>query len=565
MRLLHAKSLALHDFPNDDQIPEYAILSHTWGGNGDEVTIKDLSGWTPLYKRKPGWAKIKGCCKQAVTDGIEYVWIDTCCMDRSNRSQEAVGDEIQSIWKYYSGARVCYAHLADVQASPETTADSPDSDFWRSRWFTRGWTVPELLAPIFVRFYDVSWKYLGSKAELSRIIEGITGIGAHVLRDPGEVKRQSVACRMSWVSTRETSREEDIAYCLLGIFGVKMPIDYGEGRRNAFIRLQYHILRSSKDLSLFTWGYNLPLGGTHGNCSVGMLAETPSAFEHCGQVEPVSSSAEPSFEVTASGLQFRLPMQIDEPTGTALLNLECAIGDYYLVLPLNRSPTTRKEFERTPYGKPTLVHRSKLATFSTRPVNTQLINRSRSISAQIEVSLACPEELIFELADVYPPNALQNVGPVMIVPAEGEVRCSLYLSDLPWAMLSVQNGIGQRFLISIERETSPTESKVRTLKTLMAEVPDSRSLSSGPPSTAAFSLMHLLPIFESAPIVAWKDGMETGGLLVGSDFQMPGAGRELRTVRIVIQRDSLNRTEFPSSITAKIGKKGDKKKVEKKK
>ncbi|RYP52969.1 hypothetical protein DL768_001963 [Monosporascus sp. mg162] len=563
MRLLHAKSLVLHDFPNDGQIPEYAILSHTWGGNGDEVTIKDLSSWTPLYKRKPGWAKIKGCCKQAVTDGIEYVWIDTCCMGRSKRSQEAVGDEIQSIWKYYSGARVCYVHLADVQASPETSADSPDSGFCRSRWFTRGWTVPELLAPIFVRFYDVSWKYLGSKAELSRIIEGITGIGAQVLRDPGEVKRQSVACRMSWVSTRETAREEDIAYCLLGIFGVKMPIDYGEGRRNAFIRLQYHILRSSKDPSLFAWGYNLPLGGTNGNCGVGMLAETPSAFEHCSQVEPVSGGAEPSFQVTASGLQFRLPMQMDEPTGTALLNLECAIGDYYLVLPLSRSPTARKEFERTPYGKPTLVHRSKLATFSTRPVNTQLINRSRSISAQIEVSLVYPEELFFELADVYPPNVLQDVGPVMIVPAEGEVRCSLYLLDLPWAMLSVQNGLGQRFLISIERESSPTESKVRTLKTLMAEVPDSRSLSSGPPSTAAFSLMHLLPIFESARIVAWKDGIETGGLLAASDFQMPGTGRELRTIRIVIQRDSLNRTEFPSSITAKLGKKGDKKRIEK--
>ncbi|RYO89208.1 hypothetical protein DL766_003614 [Monosporascus sp. MC13-8B] len=224
-----------------------------------------------------------------------------------------------------------------------------------------------------------------------------------------------------------------------------MPTDYGEGRRNAFVRLQYHILRSSIDPSLFTWGYNFPLERTNSNCSVGMLAETPSAFQHCGQVVPVSSGGGHPFEVTASGLQFRLPMQIDEPTGTTLLNPECAIGDYYLVLPLNRSPTTRKEFERTPYGKPTFVHRSKFATFSTRPVNTQLTNRSRSISAQIEVSLAYPEELIFQLADVYPPNALQDVGPVMIVPAEGQVRCSLYLVDLPWAMLSVQNGLGRKF------------------------------------------------------------------------------------------------------------------------
>lgn len=241
MRLLHAKTHHLHEFPFNEHTPEYAILSHTWGSaNGDEVTLKDLHSWTPWFKRKLGWAKIKGCCRQALTDGIEYVWIDTCCLDRRSNNKTAtaatppdavavavavpVADEIQLIWQYYTRARVCYVHLADVHDTPKTNPESPGSAFRRSRWFTRGWTVPEMLAPFFVRFYDASWKYVGSKAELCKTIEAVTGIGASVVRDPNEVGLQSVACRMSWVAARETSREEDLAYCL---FGALRPQDAG--------------------------------------------------------------------------------------------------------------------------------------------------------------------------------------------------------------------------------------------------------------------------------------------------------------------------------------------------
>ncbi len=533
MRLLHAETFRLVEFSHDDPIPEYAILSHTWGANGDEVTIKDLSGWPPWFKRKPGWAKIKGCCRQARTDGIEYVWIDTCCLDRFKGSETSVGDEIQSMWEYYSRARVCYVHLADVHATPEKSPESPGSAFERSRWFTRGWTVPELLAPLFVRFYDASWKYVGSKAELSRNIEAVTGIGAHVLRDPGEVARQSVACRMSWVAFRETSREEDIAYCLLGIFGVRMPVEYGEGRRLAFERLQREILRSSGDQSLFAWGYGLPLTGARDGCKVGMLAETPAAFQLCGQVEPVSSRAEPAFVATATGLQFQLPMKIDEATGTTLLNLECRIGDYYLVLPLDRSANGRQEFERRPYSKPMPVPVSKLGAFSVRAIKTQLANRPLSVSKNLHVSIEYPRELALELAEVYPPGSLHDVRPATANPAEGDARFSLYLSDLPWAMLSVQDALGHKFLISLERGDILTKSGDRDVVTQIAAAPASCSLS-GPQPTAAFSLIHLLPMFASRTAVVWSDVVDIGGLLVRSNFRMPGSGNELRRVKITV-------------------------------
>lgn len=634
MRLLHAKTLRLLEFPFDENIPEYAILSHTWGASGDEVTLKDLHSWTPWFKRKPGWGKIKGLCRQALTDGIEYVWIDTCCLDRPKSAQPATAvtaavyhHEIQLMWRYYAGARVCYAHLADVHDSPKTNPESPGSSFRRSRWFTRGWTVPEMLAPLFVRFYDASWKYVGSKAELSKTIEEVTGIDTAVVRSPAEVGRRSVACRMSWVAARETAREEDIAYCLLGLFGpdvASMPLEYGEGRRSAFLRLQHEILRSSRDQSLFAWGYGLPLAGTHDDCRVGMLAETPAAFRHCGEVEPVVMSStscgdgsdgscsgvgvvvEPAFEVTATGLQFQLPMYIDEATGTTLLNLECRVlgagsgeDDYYLVLPLDRSPNGRGEFERRPYSKPMLVPLAKLALFTVRAVNTQLTNRPHSMSKHIELSIESPKEMAFELAEVYPPSALQDMRsaatdqpPKSTKNAEHNsdaARFTLYLSDLPWTMLSVQDVLGHKFLISLERggggggpssgignhsssslsissaPATPSPSKMmrRTVSTQIAAVPVSRSLS-GPLSAAAFSLLHLLPMFDTTPVVVWADCVDLEGMLIRSESQTPSSGNELRRVKIVVGTPGTPGSRPLSSLSAPFKKAGKKKERKKK-
>ena len=598
MRLLHAKTLRPLEVNINDRIPAYAILSHTWGAPSDEVTFKDLTGWSPFYKRKPGWAKIKGCCRQAITDGIEYIWIDTCCLDRPSKasggspaSDAAISDELQSMWEYYADASVCYVHLVDVQDTPQTLHEAPGSAFCRSRWFTRGWTLPELLAPQFVRFYDSGWRYVGSKGELCHAIEGITGIPSAVVRSPDEVRRRSVACRMSWAARRDTAREEDLAYCLAGLFAVSVPVEYGEGRKKAFLRLQHQILRSSRDAgdqSIYAWGYDLPLTGTHDDRMVGMLAETPAAFERCGMVEPVAHGRhDPAFELTATGLQFRLPVQADEVTGTTLLNLECTVGeDYYLVLPLDRSANGRQEFERRPYSKPVPVPKSKLFAFSVRTINTQLANRPQTMSKHVEVFIEYPQGLPFELAEVYPPSSLQDVRPAPVAgPDETEGYFSFYLSDLPWTMLVVQSPLGHRFLISLERGQVPTRSPTgdlepksragsrplsehRGVRRQAAAVPNSRSLS-GPRARAAFSLVHLLPMLEPpAKAVAWKgDGMDIGGdLLVGSSCQVPGAaatGSELQRVRIVVAAGPQNRPGVSSTGTSSSF--GDDEKKKKKK
>ena len=588
MRLLHAKTLRPLEVDINDRVPAYAILSHTWGAPGDEVTLKDLTSWAPWYKRKPGWTKLKGCCRQAITDGLEYVWIDTCCIDRPKPGSPdpAGSDELQSMWEYYADAAVCYVHLADVQDTPQTVHEAPGSAFCRSRWFTRGWTVPELLAPQFVRFYDAGWRYVGSKGEgeLCRAIEGVTGIPAAVIRSPAEVRSQSVARRMSWAACRETSREEDLAYCLAGLFGVRIPAEYGEGLRKAFLRLQHQILHSSRDAgdqSIFAWGYGLPLTGTHDDRMVGMLAETPAAFERCNAVEPVASGRPgPTFELTATGLQFRLPMQADTVTGTTLLNLECTVGDdYYLVLPLDRSANGRQEFERRPYSKPVPVPKPKLFAFSVRTISTQLANRPQTMSKHTHVSIEYPQSLPFELMEVYPPSALQDMRPPPVSsPEETDAYFSLYLSDLPWTMLAVQSAFGHTFLISLERgrsSSSPGElepgsrarptSEPRGIRRQVAAVPNSRTLS-GPQAGGAFSLVHLLPVFEPpAKAVNWRDdGMNVGdGLLVGSNFQLPGAGSELQGVRIVVAAGPQNRPHASSTSTSQLTNEEGKKKKKK--
>lgn len=147
------------------------------------------------------------------------------------------------MFRWYTNAKICYAYLADVI----------DQDgFASSRWFSRGWTLQELIAPKIVRFYSCDWTLLGSKSELEDLLQKITGIDAFVL-STGTFSQVCVAKRMSWAAKRDTTRIEDQAYSLMGIFGVNMPLIYGEGKK-AFLRLQQEIMRVSDDQSLFAWG-----------------------------------------------------------------------------------------------------------------------------------------------------------------------------------------------------------------------------------------------------------------------------------------------------------------------
>ena len=219
----------------ESDIPKYAILSHRWGT--EEVTFKDLLDGTS--KNKAGYGKIRFCGEQARRDGLQYFWVDTCCIDKSNAVE--LQEAINSMFRWYRHAIKCYVYLPDVSRPRSDSADGSnepwESTFRKSEWFTRGWTLQELIAPVSVDFFSKEGKLLGNKASLERHICEITGIPINALRG-SPLPDFSVPERMSWAASRETYRQEDKAYSLFGIFGVFLPIIYGEGQENAFQRLQ---------------------------------------------------------------------------------------------------------------------------------------------------------------------------------------------------------------------------------------------------------------------------------------------------------------------------------------
>jgi WD40 repeat protein len=239
MRLLHyddAGELCATYFYNDT-IPPYAILSHTWGVDSEEVTFKDLTDGTG--KNKAGWNKIQFCGEQSKRDGIQYFWIDTCCIDKFNSHELSIA--IGAMFHWYRDAAKCYVYLSDV---PRITSNTNkelsylpwELSFRESRWFTRGWTLQELIAPTKVEFFSVKGEKIGDKESLEQQIHQITRISVQALRGH-RLCDFSVDERLSWTTSRETTRQEDMAYCLLGLFDVHMPHIYGEGGAHAFRRL----------------------------------------------------------------------------------------------------------------------------------------------------------------------------------------------------------------------------------------------------------------------------------------------------------------------------------------
>lgn len=232
-------ALELISFRDDDP-PPYAILSHTWT-DGQEVTYNELV--SSSGKHKTGYTKIRFCADRAADDGLQYSWVDTCCIDKS--SSHELSTAINSMFRWYQRAAKCYVYLADVElpaevddarAFPITWAQA----FQRSRWFTRGWTLQELLAPATVEFFSREGELLGSKISLEQAIHEITRIPVRVLRGHNLAKH-SVEERMSWAATRKTTVKEDNIYCLLGICGVFLPLIYGEGEEYATLRLKDEI------------------------------------------------------------------------------------------------------------------------------------------------------------------------------------------------------------------------------------------------------------------------------------------------------------------------------------
>jgi hypothetical protein len=252
MRLLQFAKNNEFSLTNDliNNIPPYAILSHTWGADTEEVNFKDLISGTG--QSKSGYEKIRFCGEQTSRDGLQYFWVDTCCIDKSNNNE--LSEAINSMFRWYCNAAKCYVYLPDVSRSALHAIDKFSQLPWepafrKSRWFTRGWTLQELIAPTSVEFFSKEGEQLGNKRSLERHIHEITGIPIKALQG-GPLSDFGVTERMLWAENRETTREEDKAYSLLGIFDVYMPLIYGEGRDSAFKRLREEINKASKGMSL---------------------------------------------------------------------------------------------------------------------------------------------------------------------------------------------------------------------------------------------------------------------------------------------------------------------------
>ena len=269
MYLINSTTFKLKQFVSENNI-SYAILSHRW--EDGEVLFEDASNLSTCSKA--GLAKVRACCKVARERGFEWVWIDTCCIDK--KSSAELSEAINSMFNYYKRAALCIAYLSDVHSG--ATISSFRQEFEESRWLCRSWTLQELIAPASraLIFFNHSWDELASKHELAYLISDATRIDVVALKD-GNIFQYSVAERMSWAADRIATREEDVAYSLMGIFDVNMPMLYGEGSK-AFGRLQEEILKQSDDETIFAWDCG---SNAKADFHSGLLAPNPSVFGTC--------------------------------------------------------------------------------------------------------------------------------------------------------------------------------------------------------------------------------------------------------------------------------------------
>ncbi|CAK7212406.1 hypothetical protein SCUCBS95973_001452 [Sporothrix curviconia] len=322
MRLLHTTSHKFKEFPDATTVPPYAILSHTWEDK-QEVTLQDMASLYLTDKR--GFAKITATCALARQRGLEWAWIDTCCIDKTNNTE--LTESINSMFRWYQNAAVCFVHLVDLDARPPSpgpgAGPTADDVYGRMRgcaWFRRGWTLQELLAPATVELYDGRWLPIGSKTDLAPLLADITRIPVPAILGEAPLTSYAAAQIMAWASPRMTTKVEDEAYCLLGLFDVYMPLIYGEGKR-AFQRLQEEILKRTTDLTLFAWvsadeaaamdletaqslqrSASPSLSSVRRTAYMPLLASSPAEFEHCRGLSRFRND-DSEFAVTNRGLR----------------------------------------------------------------------------------------------------------------------------------------------------------------------------------------------------------------------------------------------------------------------
>lgn len=286
MRLISIQTLELKDFLG--RPPPYAILSHRWGK--EELSYQDFQD--PAKRHGEGFENIMAFCAivQATYSVCHWVWVDTCCIDKTSSAE--LSEAINSMWKYYCNAQACIAYLVDVWEGIDST------QFRNSTWFKRGWTLQELLAPGEVRFYNHDWRCIGSKRYQTCHVADASLIDREFLAKSGNISDASIAQRMSWASDQITTRGEDIAYCLMGLFDVNIPPLYPEGEQKAFLRLRKEIIQQSNDESVFAFA---------GSLSSGALAAHPARFRRSGHIRKQSLVTRSPYGITHRGLRFEAP------------------------------------------------------------------------------------------------------------------------------------------------------------------------------------------------------------------------------------------------------------------
>ncbi|KAL7810750.1 heterokaryon incompatibility protein domain-containing protein [Trichoderma aethiopicum] len=411
MRLVNSSTLKLEEFP-EDSTPPYAILSHTWGSDSEEVTFRQVENGD-VDGQNLGAIKLQGCCQQAQEDGLGYIWIDTCCIDKTNLVE--LSEAINSMYRWYSRAAVCYAYLSDVPDDDEPPRHG--SKFRSSRWFQRGWTLQELLAPKHLRFYNSGWRSIGTKGTMSSVLRNITRVPQQFLLGITSLHGASVAQRMSWAAQRHTKRAEDIAYCLLGIFEVTMPMIYGEGGKQAFFRLQEQIMKTTRDDSILAWGLSdeisNPVTDGKGQVKGGeVLAAGPSSFATSAQIVAREQSASPlhSLDIVGGSVRVYLPL-LTTSGGETYGLLSCGPGsdrEKVVGIPLVRpNPGASSEYIR-PMGCPSVLQPMNTAASPPELIHIQKTGQ-RGSSATTDQQYWIFEADLFAqlnlaLVDVEPPS-----------------------------------------------------------------------------------------------------------------------------------------------------------------
>ncbi|OBZ78135.1 hypothetical protein A0H81_02776 [Grifola frondosa] len=340
-----------------------------------------------------GFSKLRKCCEKVLQEDFDWVWIDTCCIDKTSSSE--LSEAINSMFSWYHMSEVCYAYLDDVE---ESSTSSVEEKFRRSEWFRRGWTLQELIAPNQVVFFAEDWSEIGTRKSLVDEINDITRIDRDVLLGFKLPVEFCVSQRMLWASRRETTRVEDMAYCLMGLFDVHMPTIYGEGNQ-AFIRLQHEVMRSTTDHSIFAWDGR----GIVYDMQMDVLAPEPNVFQGFRAtpyiIRPIPfkdfarrfgmDSYSPEYTATNHGIRIRLPIKEStlrngEHGYTAAL--ACYIGDQILLgLRLWRVEGTTDQYYRVGH----LIEITDLdpKSFTIKDLYLAYRSRSRALRGRLGVSI----------------------------------------------------------------------------------------------------------------------------------------------------------------------------------